>query len=121
MKTVRSIDRRKSVRLKGRKESILIHPSGIRQIQDISLGGLSFHCPQDEFLPVQWPIEIIFAGTLLYMTEVPVRLVRERMDEVAGLAALPTKEIGVEFLDINEENRILLNRMLTFLQEDSTH
>jgi hypothetical protein len=121
MTTVRSNDRRKSVRLKGRKESILIHPSGIRQIRDISLGGLSFHCPQDEFLPVQWPIEIIFAGTLLYMTEVPVRLVRERLDEVVGLTALPTKEIGVEFLDINEENRILLNRMLSFLQEDSTH
>lgn len=121
MTTVRSNDRRKSVRLKGRKQSILIHPNGIRQIQDISLGGLSFHCPQDEFLPVQWPIEIIFAGTLLYMSEVPVRLVRERKDEAAGLTALPSKEIGVEFIDINEENRILLNRMLTFLQEDSTH
>lgn len=121
MTSVRANDRRKSVRLKGRKESILIHPSGIRQIRDISLGGLSFYCPQDEFLPVQWPVEIIFAGTLLYMTEVPVRMVRERLEDVAGRTALPTKEIGVEFLDINEQNRILLKRMLTFLEEDSTH
>lgn len=114
-------DRRKSFRMKGRKESILIHPNGINKIQDISLGGLSFHCPQDEFFPLQWPIEIVFAGTPIYMTGIPVRLVRERMDEVVSIISTPTKEVGVEFLDIDEENSILLNSMLSYLQEESSN
>lgn len=116
-----SDDRRKSYRMKGRRESILIHPNGISKIQDISLGGLSFHCHQDEVFPLQWPIEIIYAGTPIYMTGMPVRLVRERMDEVVSIMSTPTKEVAVEFLDIDEENRSLLNSMLAHLQKGSTN
>ena len=115
MTTIQSEDRRKSSRMKGRKEAILIHPNGM------GLGGLSFHCPLDEFFPVQWPIEIIFAGTLLYMKGMPVRLIRERMDEVVSIMSTPTKEVGVEFLNLDEEKLIVIRRMIAYLREGPTN
>ncbi len=107
-------DRRRSLRLKGRKEAILITPNGMHGIRDISKDGLSFHCREDEFFPVQWPIEIIYAGTALYMKAVPVRLVREEFDEVDTVISSPTKEIAVEFLDLDEHNRVLLDELLKY-------
>lgn len=46
-------DRRKSVRLNGRKEAILVNPNGIHHILNISSRGLAFSCPQDELFPTQ--------------------------------------------------------------------
>ena len=114
-------ERRKSNRLKGQKEAILIHQNGIHHIQDISLNGLSFRCPQDEFFAPQWPIEILFAGTSLYMIGVSVRLVHERMDEVISFISTPTKEIGVEFLNLDDENRTLLGKLLEYLEENTVN
>jgi hypothetical protein len=107
-------DRRRSLRLKGRKEAILITPNGMHGIRDISEGGLSFHCGEDEFFPLQWPIEIIYAGTALYMKAVPVRLIREEFDEVDTVISSPTKEVAVEFLDLDDQNRVLLDELLKY-------
>jgi hypothetical protein len=113
-------DRRKSRRLKGRKEAILITPNGMHGIRDISEGGLSFHCGEDEFFPLQWPVEIIYAGTVLYMKAVPVRLVREEFEEVDTVISVPTKEVAVEFLDLDEQNRVLLDKLLQYHTSSTT-
>jgi hypothetical protein len=117
MKTSPSEERRKSVRINGRKEAILIHPNGIDQIGDISLGGLSFHCSREEFFADQWPVDIIFAGTPLYIPGVSVRLVGEQQDNVLNFLTLPTKKVAVEFLELDEQNRFLLTKLISYLDD----
>lgn len=117
----RSDERRRSVRLKGRKEAILIQPNGVHHILDLSLTGLSFRCIEDEVLAPELPIDILFAGTPLYMTGVTVRLVHENMNDMISFISTPTKEIGVEFIDLDEKNLGLLNRLISYLAEDTTN
>jgi hypothetical protein len=120
MITKNSDERRKSVRLKGHKAAILIQPNGMHHIRDISLGGLSFRCPRDVTFSGQWPIEIIIAGSLLCVIGVSVRLVREQVDILAGSISSPSKEVGVEYLALDENNRPLLARLLSYLQQTTT-
>ena len=112
-----SVERRKSVRLKGHKQAILIQPNGMHHIRNISLGGLSFLCPRDETFSGQWSIEIIIAGSLLCVIGVSVRLVREQMDNVVSSISVPIKEVGVEYLALDDNNRPLLARLLSYLQQ----
>ena len=121
MKISPSEERRKCARIKGRKESILIHPNGIDYIGDISAGGLSFHCSHEEFFADQWPVDIIFAGTPLYIPKVSVRLVSEEQDNVLNFLTSPTKKVGVEFLDLDDQTSYLLTKLISFLDEGLTH
>ncbi|MDK9709369.1 MAG: PilZ domain-containing protein [Desulforhopalus sp.] len=117
MSRMPNIDRRRSTRLKGQKEMFLVHPNGIAFIGDISCGGLCFHCSQEEFFPENWPVEIVCAGTTLYITGLYVRLVCEQQDEVINFLTVPTKKVSVEFLDVNEQNRSLLTRLFSYLED----
>lgn len=110
-------DRRKNVRYAGHRNVILLQPSGIHQIRDISFGGLSFRCPPEVVLAAQWPLEIMVAGSLLRVIRLPVRLVRELVDDSAGPALSPGKEVGVEFLAFDRKNRPLLARLFSYLQQ----
>lgn len=116
MNTTSSDERRKCVRLKGHKRAILIQPNGMHHIRDISFGGLSFRCPRDEVFSAQWPVEIIIAGSLLDAIDVSVRLVREQVNGV-GSISIPSKEVGVEYLALDENNRTLLARLLSYLRQ----
>ncbi|EKD37555.1 MAG: hypothetical protein ACD_75C01090G0003 [uncultured bacterium] len=116
MYTTSASERRKCVRLKGHKRAILIQPNGMHHIRDISFAGLSFRCPRDEVFSAQWPIEIIIAGSLLGVIGVSVRLVREQFYG-AGSVSTPGKEVGVEYLALNENNRTLLARLLSYLRQ----
>lgn len=107
-------DRRKNIRLKGRKETFLVNPNGIHRILDISPGGLAFQCSADDFFPSQWPVEIIFAGTTIHLRGVPVRFVQERVNDVASFISAPTKDVGVEFLDLDEQTRSSLQELLAY-------
>lgn len=107
-------ERRKSIRLKGRKEAILITPNGMHNINDISEAGLSFRCSEEDFFPQQWPIEIIYAGTPLYMRGINVRFVREDYKDCDTLITRPTKEVGVEFVDMDDKSKQLLDRLLSY-------
>lgn len=108
------IDRRRNIRLKGRREAILVNPNGMHRILDISPDGLSFQCSANDFYPPQWPVEIVFAGTALYLKEVPVRFVQERINDVASIISTPTKDVGVEFLDLDEQTRTSLQELLAY-------
>lgn len=112
-------DRRNSERLRGKKEAILITPSGMHNIRDISESGLSFKCSEEDFFPSQWPVEIIYAGTSLYMKELTVRMVRENFEETNTLISNSSKEIGVEFIDMDESCKLLLGRLLAYHSTDS--
>ena len=101
MSKMPSIDRRKSTRLKGQKGMFLAPPHGIDYIGNISSVGLSFHCSQEEFFPENWPVEIVYAGTTLYITGLYVRLIREQQDEVINFLTMPTKKVAAEFLEMN--------------------
>ena len=116
MTAEQALEQRKNARLSGRKEAIVIHPHGICNIKDISLSGLSFQCTHDHYFPSRWQIEILFAGTPLYIKKVPVRLVREKMNDVISFISTPTKEVGVEFLEVDAEKSILLSKVLSCLQ-----
>ena len=117
MYTTSSSERRKCVRLKGHKRAILIQPNGMHHIRDISFAGLSFRCPRDEVFSGQWPIEIIVAGSLLDVIGVSVRLVREKVDNGICTVFPPSKEIGVEYLDLDENSRTLMARLLSYLRQ----
>jgi len=117
MQKMPDIERRKSTRLKGQKELFLVHPNGIDYIGDISSGGLSFHCSQEEFFPENWPAKIVYAGTTLYITGLSVRLICEQQDEVINFLTTPTKKVAVEFLDMNEQNLGLLAELFSYLQD----
>lgn len=117
MKRMPDIDRRKSARLKGQKGMFLVHPNGIDYIRDISRGGLSFHCSQEEFFPENWPVEIVCAGTTLYITGLYVRMICEQQDEVINFLTMPTKKVAVEFLDMDEQNLGLLARLFSYLED----
>jgi hypothetical protein len=110
-------DRRKNGRIKGRKEAILVTPNGMHSIQDISAGGLSFFCDESEILPAQLPIEIIFAGTPLYMKDIPVRLVREEISDDGDSGSHSVKKIGIEFLELDVHNALLLEKLFKYLTE----
>lgn len=112
-----SSDRRKNKRLKGRKEAILVTPNGLHSIFDISAGGLAFKCGPNEKFPAQWPIEIIFAGTTIYLKEVPVRLVREEISEDGPSDSNSSKKIGVEFMELDMHNQVLLEKLLSYHTE----
>lgn len=105
-------ERRKSPRLKGRKEAILVTPNGIHHISDISAGGLSFECSAEIFFPGQWTAEIIYAGTPIYLQDITVRLVQERIHDSDVFFQIPTKDVGVQFVDIDEESTSALNKLL---------
>ncbi|WP_136806807.1 PilZ domain-containing protein [Desulfosediminicola flagellatus] len=107
-------ERRNSERLKGRKEAILITPNGMHNIRDISKSGLSFKCSEEDFFPSQWPVEIIYAGTPLYIKAIKVRMVRENFVETDTLIANSSKEIGVEFVDMDESGKLLLHELLAY-------
>lgn len=97
-------DRRKTIRKKGLKEAFLVNPQGIHQILDISTGGLSFKCAVDEEFPRQWLVDVIVAGTLIYIKQLPVRFVRECDDNQATFISAPTKNVGVKFGDLDEDS-----------------
>ena len=120
MKTSPAKDRRKSKRLNGRKETILIHPNGIDQICDISMDGLSFCSAHRNFFADQWPVDIIFAGTSLYITGISVRLVCELQDDVRSSRRSPTRKVGVEFLNLDDSDRFLLTQLISFLGDDGS-
>jgi hypothetical protein len=86
----------------------------MHNIADISKGGLSFHCAVDVFFPVQWPIEIIYTGTLLYMKGVQVQLVREELEEPETFITPPTKAIAVSFLELDSRNQQMLEELLSY-------
>lgn len=113
-------DRRKNIRLKGRREAILITPNGVHHIRDISAGGLCFVCDDDDFFPDQLPVEIIYAGTPLYIRGVSVRLVREVLGEAATFISTPTKEIGVAFVEMDARNRRLLDDLIAYHSSAAT-
>jgi hypothetical protein len=48
------------------------------------------------------------------MKAVPVRLIREEFDEVDTVISSPTKEVAVEFLDLDDQNRVLLDELLKY-------
>ena len=121
METPPAENRRESKRLKGRKETILIHPNGTDPISDVSLGGLSFHCSNEEFFADQWPVDIVLAGTSLYITGLSVRLVREQHDDVIDFLRQQTKKVGVQFLNLDDQKRFLLAQLISFLDDGSTH
>lgn len=110
-------DRRRNVRYQCHKKVFLIQPSGIHHIRDISFGGLSFRCPRDEIFTAQWPIEIMIAGSLLRVIRVPVRLIREQTDSVVSPVLSPGKEVGVEYLALEKNNRPLMARLISYLQQ----
>lgn len=110
-------DRRKNLRFKCHKKVILIQPGGIHRIRDIGFGGLSFRCPRDMTFSAQWFMEIMIAGSLLRVIRVPVRLVREQTDTIVSPVITPCKEVGVEYLALDENNRPLLARLLSYLQQ----
>lgn len=112
-----SNDRRKNKRLKGRKEAILVTPNGMHHIDDISVGGLAFQCSANDTFPSQWPVEIIFAGTTLYLKNVPVRLIREEVSEDQSYISDATKKVGVEFMELDMHNQVLLQKLLTYHTE----
>ena len=112
------LDRRRNVRYQCHKKVLLIQPSGIHNIRDISFGGLSFCCPRDMIFTDQWPLEIMIAGSLLRVIRVPVRLVREQTDSVVSPVLSPGgKAVGVEYLALEENNRPLLARLISYLQQ----
>lgn len=117
MNKTSSDERRKCVRLKGHKKALLIQPNGMYQIRDISLGGLSFYCPRDVVFAPQWPIEIMIVGTLVCAIRVSVRLVREQTENVLASVSTPSKEVGVEYLALDDDNRPLLARLLSYLKQ----
>ncbi len=121
MKTTLSEERRKSVRIKGRKEAILMHPNGISRIGDISIGGLSFQCSHEEYFTDRWPVDIVFAGTSLYITGVYVRLVGEQQSNELNFLTTPTKKVGVEFQGLDDQHQFLLSKLISYLDEGSTH
>lgn len=114
-------DRRRTLRYQGQKKIILLQQSGIHHLRDISFGGLSFFCPRDLVFPTQWPLEIMVAGSLLRVIRVPVRLVHERMNgSVSPIIPHQGKEVGVEYLALDEKNRPLLARLISYLQQMTT-
>ena len=113
----RNFDRRRDVRHPAHKKVIIIQPSGIHYLRDISLGGLSFRCPLDVVFPSQWTVEIMVAGSLLRVIRVPVRLVHEQRDRAVSPILTPGKEVGVEYLNLESNNRPLLARLLSYLQQ----
>ena len=114
-------DRRRNVRYHCHKKVLLIQPSGIHHIRDISFGGLSFCCPRDVIFTAQWPLEIMIAGSLLRVIRVPVRLVREHTNRVVRPVLSPVKEVGVEYLALEENNRPLMARLISYLQQTTEY
>jgi len=110
-------ERRRNVRYQCHKKVLLIQPSGIHHIRDISFGGLSFRCPRDMIFTDQWPLEIMIAGSLLRVIRVPVRLVREQTDGAVSPVLSPSKAVGVEYLALEENTRPLLARLISYLQQ----
>jgi hypothetical protein len=111
-----SVDRRRDDRFQVHGQVIVLQPSGIHRLRNISLGGLSFDCPRDVALAAVWPLDIMVTGSLLRVIRVRVRMVRERPGFTDPLLA-PGKEVGVEYLDLDPQNRPLLNRLLVYLQQ----
>ena len=89
----------------------------MHHIRDISFGGLSFCCPRDVSFTAQWPLEIMIADSLLRVIRVPVRLVREQTDNVSSPVFTRGKAVGVEYLALEENNRPLLARLISYLQQ----
>ncbi len=115
MKTVSELnDRRRHIRLKSLEYEFLGTPNGIRQIHDISSGGLSFKCTTDEVFPPQWSADIISAGTPIYMKEVPVKFVQERNDALSGIISAPTKNVVVKFVNLDEQTISSLLKLLSY-------
>ena len=113
-------ERRRTLRYQGYKKVILLQQSGIHHLRDISFGGLSFRCPKDVIFPAKWPLEIMVAGSLLRVIRMPVRLVHERIDGRAGQIFPLGKEVGVEYLALDEKNRPLLARLISYLQQTAS-
>ncbi len=107
-------ERRESVRLKGRKEAIIITPNGMHNILDISKNGLSFECSGEEYFSTRWPVGIVYAGTDLYMKEITVQMVREKFIVPETLIAQSSKEIGVKFVDMDDSCKLILNKLLAY-------
>lgn len=96
-------ERRKTTRAKSMKEAFLVDPNGIHQILDISKNGLSFKCMADDFFPLHWTVDIIIAGSQIYLEKITVEFVQEKNDYLPSFLSKPTKKVGVKFLAPNEQ------------------
>lgn len=118
MENTGNTDRRRSTRFKGRREAILLTPLGPHHIRDISASGLCFNCDDHSFFPLQWPVEIVYAGTPLYMRGVSVRRVREKLGDDGSFIVAPTKEIAVEFVEMDTPNQQMLKQLIDYHATD---
>ena len=107
-------ERRRSSRLRGHREAILLTPQGPHPIRDISTEGLCFECGNNDFFPSQLPVAIIYAGTSLYMQGISVRLVREKLEEANSFITMPSKKVGVEFLEMDGSCRQQLSDLIRY-------
>ena len=121
MKSSLEHERRKSERIKGKREAILVNPNGMHTIRDISKSGLRFSCSETDFFPGQWPIEIVYAGTSLYLRGVQVRFIREEIMDGDTLISNPTKEVGVEFINLDDKSSKLLEQLLALHTRGVNH
>lgn len=107
-------ERRRSSRLRGHREAILLTPKGPHPIRDISPEGLCFECDNNDFFPSHLPVALVYAGTSLYIQGVSVRLVREKLEEANSFITMPSKKIGVEFLEMDASCRQQLSELISY-------
>jgi len=107
-------ERRRSSRLQGHQEAIILTPHGPHFIRDISTKGLCFECDNNDFFPSQLPVAIVYAGTSIYMQGVSVRLVREKLEEANSFITMASKKIGVEFLEMDAACQQQLSELISY-------
>jgi hypothetical protein len=95
-------ERRAFSRFSAPEEAIVVDGGNIFRLLDVSKGGLSFRCLQEETLPKKLSVTIFYSDFSFRLKNVPIELRWEKADEFPSFTASPTKEVGLRFYGLDE-------------------
>lgn len=114
--TVQNEDRRRYTRFRVREGAYAFIDSIPFTIQDISEGGMKIQSVVFDEAPLEnLKIDIFVNNGQFYLKDVPVRLVRLLQDEsTTPFSTIHVKRIGFEFKNLTDQQKHLLDNLITF-------
>ncbi|OEU54444.1 MAG: hypothetical protein BA862_06125 [Desulfobulbaceae bacterium S3730MH12] len=103
-------DRRKHQRHEF-NDVVTIGAKGISQVIDISSGGISFRCRNEQNIPKKWLIDIV-DSTGIHLEEFPVERIWKSAEDKKKHTCKYITTVGLKFKRLSLEQRVALYELI---------
>ena len=92
-------------------DTVTICPHGVSQVIDISSGGISFRCRNEQNIPKKWLIDIV-DSTGIHLEEFPVERIWKSAEDKKRHTCKYITTVGLKFKRLSLEQRLALYELL---------